>query len=70
MCDRFLVYSMLNEWYGGMQADGSCENDADNVHLKQFDHLVREDLAPRIAELVGGFTLPVNYTLYLGHYWQ
>ncbi|CAE7444685.1 unnamed protein product, partial [Symbiodinium pilosum] len=44
MCDRFLVYSMLNEWYGGMQADGSCENDADNVHLKQFDHLVREDL--------------------------
>ncbi|CAE7619005.1 unnamed protein product [Symbiodinium sp. CCMP2592] len=55
-CDRLLVYNTLRQWYGQ-------EGEVD--HLERFSRQVREELAPRIALLTGGMTLPLNYAVYM-----
>lgn len=55
-CDRLLVYNTLKQWYGQ-------EGEVD--HLERFSRQVREELAPSIALLIGGMTLPLNYAVYM-----
>jgi len=55
-CDRLLVYNTLRQWYGQ-------EGEVDQ--LERFSRQVREELAPRIALLTGGMTLPLNYAVYM-----
>ncbi|CAE7259329.1 unnamed protein product [Symbiodinium natans] len=54
-CDRQLVHNTLKQWYNDV------ESTAD--HLETFSRLVREELAPNIALLVGGITLPLYYAV-------
>ncbi|CAE7263138.1 unnamed protein product [Symbiodinium natans] len=65
-CDKRLVHKMLKEWYGeqGEHGDGAIDC-SDCMYLERFNHVIREDLAPQVASLVGGFALPSNYTLYM-----
>ncbi|CAE7642041.1 RE2 [Symbiodinium sp. CCMP2456] len=55
-CDRQLVYNTLKQWYD------EVESEAD--HLETFSRMVRDELAPSIALLVGGLTLPFHYAVF------
>ncbi|OLQ00652.1 hypothetical protein AK812_SmicGene16653 [Symbiodinium microadriaticum] len=58
-CDREVLYATMKEWYGGDAAGDEGD------YLETFSTLVREKLAARVEFLVGGFTLPMKYLVYM-----